>query len=356
MKIINATPSPLFKILEARVEKYFEEKGISEKGNWKLYSKTIFWFTLLVTLYVILVFFTPTSKLFSILLCVLLGFNWSSIGFNVMHDAGHESYSKKKWVNKLMLKSLTLLGASELLWIKKHNVIHHNKVNTTEDDDVNLWPIFRIHKTDKHYFWHYLQAIYALPFYSFLYLLWITVLDTIKFIRGKIGNSKVTFKLNQKLFFVYTKVIYWIIWLFIPMIFVGVWPAIIGWATAAGICGLRISVVFQLAHTVENTQFPIPDSETGKIPDRANHQLATTSNFARKSWLVSWLVGGLNFQVEHHLFPKISHVHYPALSKIVKDTCDEFGVQYREYKTSFGAFWSHIKFLWKMSRKPKMNV
>ena len=80
-----------------------------------------------------------------------------------------------------------------------------------------------------------------------------------------------------------------------------------------------LSLVFQLAHTVEHTAFPVPAEDTGKLEDEwAVHQIKTTASFATNNKVVSWLVGGLNFQIRHHLFPKISHVHYPAINKIIK--------------------------------------
>ena len=92
-------------------------------------------------------------------------------------------------------------------------------------------------------------------------------------------------------------------------------------------------MVFQLAHTVEHTSFPVPDEDTGRLEDEwAVHQLKTTANFATNNKVVSWLVGGLNFQIEHHLFPKISHVHYPAISKIIRNACEEYGIPYIEYR------------------------
>ena len=63
----------------------------------------------------------------------------------------------------------------------------------------------------------------------------------------------------------------------------------------------------------------------------AVHQVATTVNFATQNKMWNWLFGGLNFQVEHHLFPRISHVHYPELNKRLKQVCAEFNVAYQEF-------------------------
>ena len=117
------------------------------------------------------------------------------------------------------------------------------------------------------------------------------------------------------------------------------------------VTGFVISIVFQLAHTVEHTDFPLPNEETGKIENEwAIHQVATTANFATGNKLISWLVGGLNFQIEHHLFPKISHVHYPAISKIIKRTCNEYGLTYIEFPKMRQAILSHVAYLRRLGR------
>jgi linoleoyl-CoA desaturase len=108
--------------------------------------------------------------------------------------------------------------------------------------------------------------------------------------------------------------------------------------------GLTLSLVFQLAHVVEKTEFEVAE-EKPKVIDTewAIHELRTTANFAPGNKIVSWFVGGLNFQVEHHLFPRVSHVHYAALSKIVKEHCDQFGIPYHTYPKMRQAVASHIR-------------
>ena len=116
------------------------------------------------------------------------------------------------------------------------------------------------------------------------------------------------------------------------------------------IAGFILALIFQLAHTVEGTSHPLPN-ELGVIEnDWAMHQLQTTANFSRKNRFLSWYVGGLNFQVEHHLFPYISHVHYPEISEIVRTTAEEYGVPYLENKTFIGAVKSHFRFLYQLGK------
>ena len=88
----------------------------------------------------------------------------------------------------------------------------------------------------------------------------------------------------------------------------------------------------------------------------AIHQLKTTVNFGAKSKIINWYTGGLNHQVEHHIFPHISHIHYGKISKIVRDTAKEFNLPYKEYKTTRKAIAAHFKFLKEMGRKPALQV
>jgi linoleoyl-CoA desaturase len=137
----------------------------------------------------------------------------------------------------------------------------------------------------------------------------------------------------------------------LPIYMVGFVPWMVGFLIASMVTGFVISIVFQLAHTVEHTDFPMPEADTNKIENEwAIHQIQTTANFATRNKVISWLVGGLNFQIEHHLFPKVSHIHYPAISKIIKQTCEDFNIRYMEYPKMTQAIASHASYLRRMGR------
>jgi linoleoyl-CoA desaturase len=164
-------------------------------------------------------------------------------------------------------------------------------------------------------------------------------------------------KLKDHLIFWKSKVLFALIYIVLPIMFAGWLPWLIGFLTVTWVAGVVLSIVFQLAHTVEHTHFPLPDEVTGKMEDEwAIHQLKTTANFATNNRVISWLVGGLNFQVEHHLFPRISHIHYPAISKIVKQACEEYGVAYNEYSKMRTAVVSHLMYLRNLGRADQMSL
>ena len=335
-----------FASLRKRVDDYFKQNDIKKTGNFRLYSKTIILLTSLAVLYTILVFYTPSSVLFSLFLCCLVGLNFSAIGFNVMHDGSHESYSSKKWINRSSGFALNLMGGNAFLWKQKHNINHHTYTNIEGmDDDIDVKPFIRIHMDQEKRWYHRFQHYYCLALYGITYLFWVFYRDFRKYFTGKIADNTPMQKMDfgEHFNFWISKILYVAVFVVIPIYFVGFMPFIIGYTVMAFATGIILSVVFQLAHVVEEVNFVAPKGDEALIESEwAIHQINTTANFATRSKTLSWLLGGLNFQVEHHLFPRISHVHYPKISKIVKETCDEFNLAYREFPTMLQAFRSHL--------------
>jgi linoleoyl-CoA desaturase len=338
--------------LKRRISSYFQETGKSATGNITLYTKAIVLLFAFIILYIHLVFFTPAT-FWAILECVLLACAVAGIGFNIMHDGAHGSFSKYKSLNNVAALSLNILGGSHFMWNMKHNVIHHAYTNIDGvDDDIDIKPWMRMSTTQPKYLMHRYQHIYFWGLYALLYILWIFLLDYQKYFTRKIGAMplKKMGSFDHFIFWAF-KVLHIVMFVVIPVYMVGFTAWLIGFLVFAIVAGLVISIVFQLAHTVEHTHFPMPDEVTGKLDDEwAVHQLKTTANFAPRNKLINWFVGGLNFQVEHHLFPKISHIHYPAINKILKQACAEFNVPYIEYRRMRHAVASHVSFLKQMGR------
>ncbi|MFM9005919.1 MAG: fatty acid desaturase family protein [Flavobacteriales bacterium] len=293
-------------------------------------------------MYTWLVFFTPGTVI-SLALCALLGITLAGVGFNVMHDSAHGSFSKHEWLNNIMGYSLNLMGGDVHLWKTKHNMIHHSFTNIEGlDDDIDIQPVMRISSGQKRYWIHRFQHIYAFIFYALNYAFWVFYFDFLKYFSGKVGNTKIKkYSFTDHLSFWATKIFYFSMFIVLPMFRLGVLETIVGYLVLTSVCGIVIAVVFQLAHVVEEAKFPTPVE--GKVDvEWAVHQINTTSNFATRNKIVSWFTGGLNYQVEHHLFPRISHVHYPAINQIVKETCSKFGVGYNEHRTVYSAVRSHV--------------
>lgn len=345
--------NPFFTTLRKRVDAYFEENNLDYTGNWKIVLKTILLFAAGITLYTWLVFFTPSTWL-ALGLCVILGGVFAAIGFNVMHDGAHGSYSKYKWMNEIMGYSLNLLGGDVQLWKVKHNMIHHSFTNVEGlDDDINIQPFMRTNPNQKRYNLHRFQHIYFAFLYSLTYISWIFIDDFRKYFTNKIGSTTFRkFKTHQHVIFWATKLGNLFLFFVLPIMKVGVLGTLAGYVTVALSTGLIIAIVFQLAHVVEETTFSNAYNEKRGVEDEwAVHQIRTTSNFATNNKLVSWFTGGLNYQVEHHLFPRISHVYYPTISKLVEQTCKEFGIPYLKHRTVYSAVRSHVVHLREMGRE-----
>jgi linoleoyl-CoA desaturase len=347
-----APPRSFYAELRARTNQYFEDAGKSSTGGFSIFSKALLLTSAFVVLYVHLVFFTPATLL-ALLECVLLGGLIAAIGFNVMHDGAHGSFSSNKWLNHFAAFTLNILGGSSYMWNAKHNVIHHMYTNIEgADDDIDIRPWMRMSVGQPRHKLHRFQHLYFWFLYCMLYISWIFVMDYQKYFTKKIGEMPLKkMDTTDHLIFWGFKVLNLFLYIALPIYTVGFLGWLAGFAVTTCFAGLVLSLVFQLAHTVEHTAFPVPHEVTGKMEDEwAIHQIKTTANFATESRLISWLVGGLNFQVEHHLFPKISHVHYPAISKIIKQMCQEFGVEYIEYPKMRYAVASHVSFLRQMGR------
>lgn len=342
-----------YKDLKTRVHHYFEDKKIDTHGDYRNLVKTIILLSTFLGTYVILAFHLLPGA-WALLLCVLLGVTTALIGFNIMHDGAHGSLSKSPVVNRLAALTLNMLGASSFLWNIKHNIIHHTFTNVDHvDDDILNEPFFRMTVSQQRRKIHRFQHIYFPFAYGLMYMFWIFMLDFKKYFSRRIadhGNIKIGFK--DHFGFWLTKVLYVFFYFVVPLFFYSVPALLLGYSVFAITTGLITSVVFQLAHTVEDTSFITPPEQAVPIEsDWATHQVRTTANFATSSKIVTWLTGGLNHQVEHHLFPKISHVHYPELSLIVRDVCKQYGLPYHEQVTFRKAVASHIRFLYKLGRK-----
>ena len=344
------------KTLKGRVEQYFAERGLSKTGNWRMLLKTAIILGSLATSYVLLVFFSA-SLLMAVITALVISQIFVLIGFNIMHDGNHGSYSKSKRLNRLMSFTIDLIGGNHLLWRQKHNILHHTYTNIDElDDDLKSAGLLRLSPDQKLRPWHRFQHLYAFPVYSLLTLSWVIYTDFKKFFSGRIGSYKLRkMSASEGTLFFLTKIFYFVYMIGIPLLFHPVLYVLIAFVVIHLVAGLTFSVTFQLAHTLEGNTFPIPDHDTGGIDNEwAIHQVETTANFAPGNSLAAWYLGGLNFQIEHHLFPEICHMHYPQISKIVKETCRDFSIAYVSYPTVRSAIAGHYRFLRTLGRNTAM--
>lgn len=295
------------------------------------------------------------------LLYILSGFGMAGIGMGVMHDAIHGSYSKNKKINKILGYSFNLIGANSTIWKIQHNVLHHTYTNIDHaDDDLNSPFFLRFSPHAKHYWVHKFQHIYIWFFYGISTISWITTKDFVRLNRYKdMGflNKKHEYE-KTLISMIAWKMLYYSYALILPMIMLPFsWGLILlAFISMHFVTGILVSVVFQIAHIMPATDFPLPNDQ-GIIDDNwYGHQLATTSNFSPNSSVLFWLIGGLNYQVEHHVLPDVCHVHYKNLTKIVSDTAKEFGMPYHVKKSMFHAICAHTKMLRMLGEKQEVSI
>lgn len=341
--------------VKARVENYFQENDLSKNANFSMVFKTIFFFVSFVVVYG-LVMLNVLPWPLMLLAAGLLGFIIAEIGFNVGHDAIHGSYSSNPLVNKILSFSFNLLGANNYVWSITHNIVHHTYTNIPgHDEDLEPIPLIRLSTETKILKIHRFQQWYVFFFYAVATLSWVFLKDYKKFFQRKIGNYE-----NKKpplveyvnLFA--SKLLYYILFLVLPLLVLSIpwWGVIIGFVAMHVVEGLILALVFQLAHVVEGPEFNDPADDGTMENNWSIHQVKTTADFSRKSHLANFLLGGLNFQIEHHLFPKICHIHYRAISGIVKETIENHGLPYYENQTFLDAVMSHMRMLKKMGTPP----
>ncbi len=348
-----------FRTLNSRVNNYFKENNIPKTGNWKIHLKTIILFTVFLVPY-FLILTLPMPFWTHLVLTIVMGIGMAGIGMNVMHDANHGSYSTKSWVNKFMGGTIYILAGNVHNWQVQHNVLHHTYTNIIgHDEDLEAGRIMRFSKEAPWYKFHKFQQYYAVFLYGLLTFNWAITTDfkqMSNYLKRKLSYGEPKSPKILWTTLIITKIIYLAIWIVLPIV-IGItwWKVLVGFFVMHYTAGLILSIVFQLAHVVDEAANPQPN-ENGEMENTwAIHQLFTTVNFAPKNRIVNWYTGGLNHQIEHHIFPHISHIHYGKIAKIVKETAKECQLPYYEYKTMTAAVIAHFKHLKELGMRPALQ-
>ncbi len=337
--------------LKRRVSEYFSDRGISDKANAEMVVKTILILAMTFGSYALILTnaFSPLTMLGFVF---VIGVGIAGIGFCVAHDALHGAYSSRPWVNKVFGLFFDVAGANGYMWKLTHNVIHHTYTNIHGvDEDLTVSPLLRLSPHTPHRWFHRIQHWYAFLAYAFATINWVFVKDYQYFFRRNLGPYKnIRHPRSQFVMLFVLKAVYYAWTIVIPLFVLNVtwWQFLIGFLVFQVTAGFILGIVFQLAHVVEHTDHPLPDSEGNMSLAWTIHELETTSDFGRTNRLLSWYVGGLNYQIEHHLFPKVCSIHYPAISRIVQSTAEKYGFRYNHHRTMREAVVSHYRVLKKL--------
>jgi linoleoyl-CoA desaturase len=332
-------PDPGFhQALRSRVREHLDVTGREVRGAAAMYVKTALLFAWLAASYWLLVFGQP-GLAGGAALAVSLGLAIAGIGFNVMHDGSHGSYSTSPTVNRWMARSIDLLGGSSFVWQRKHNLLHHTWPNVEGvDDDVDTGGLARLSPEQPRRFHHRFQHVYMWPLYCFLAVKWQLWDDFATLATGRMSGRPFPRPRGSELaVFVLGKLVFFTLAFVVPLTQHPAWTVVLGYLLASSTAGLTLSVVFQLAHCV-------PEAETGReLSSWATRQVQSSVDFARGNRLLGWYVGGLNMQIEHHLFPQVCHLHYRAIAPVVEATCREWGVRYPSHPTFRAAVAAHFR-------------
>jgi linoleoyl-CoA desaturase len=338
--------------LKRRVDGYFTTSGKSPNDCWQMYLKSAIIMTWYIGAYVALMFLVQGPwQAFPVALALAIAM--AAVGFSIMHDGGHDAYSKRGWINRLAAWSLDLIGVSSYLWHWKHAIFHHTFTNVQgHDTDIDLGRFARFSPHAKKHWFQRWQHLYLWPLYGISSSRWHVMGDFQDLWNSSVGPHRVPRPKGWNLVILIAgKIASFSIAFVIPLCFHPWWVVLFFYMFVTCVIGVTLSVVFQLAHCVEEADFPLPIEGTSRMEHTwAVHQVETTVDFGRNSYVLCWLLGGLNFQIEHHLFPRICHIHYPALSKIVEQTCREFGVRYGVHSSFWAGIKSHYRWLKRMGR------
>jgi linoleoyl-CoA desaturase len=347
----RASLPEFYPTLRARVSAYFTENNISRHANAAMVTKTIV---------LLLVYLVPLGLMYSGMISnhwvlfgmwILMGMGMAGIGMSVMHDANHGAYSRNETVNRALGYLLNLVGGNADFWKIQHNVLHHTYTNVEgADEDIHVPLLLRFSPTQKRYWVHRFQHIYAFFLYGLMTMPWISTKEFQQLAsyrkRGLIPGGK-PFR-NLLIRSIFSKIIYHLVILVLPLLLIPVspWFTLMCFLSMHFVAAFLLGLIFQTAHVMPDCVFPVPDDEGNMETNWAVHQLLTTTNYAPKSRIFSWFVGGLNYQVEHHLFPNICHVHYKKISKIVANTAQEYGLPYNSQRNFIQAIIEHGKMLY----------
>lgn len=340
-----------------KIDAYFAENKIDPHANAAMVTKTILILMMYIAPFAVMVSGVANGTLLGFLsLWALMGVGMVGVGCSIMHDSNHGSYSTNKTLNKLLGKVIVLVGGYHVTWKIQHNILHHTYTNIEGlDHDIDAGVFLRFSPNSKFYKMHRFQHFYAWFLYGLLTLQWATIKDFKQIYNyhklDLLKKEKKTLKSAMLEVSLY-KVFYYLGIIIVPIFVTGApWQWVVGgFVLMHFIAGLALSAIFQLAHVMEECEFPNPDDNRKMQNNWAVHQLLTTANFSPRSIILSWFIGGLNRQIEHHLFPHICHIHYKKIAPIVRETAKEYNLPYYEQKTFVGALAHHASMLRQMGK------
>jgi len=345
------TDSGFHRVVTDRVTAYFQDVAGPRTGG--ITGKALFMLAWFAASFVI-VLLTENAGL-RLTAAVSLGIAMAGVGFNIFHDANHQTFARTKSLNTIIaIACSALLGFSRFHWHQNHHVFHHRFTNLHAfDNDLNARGFLRLAPDEPFRAWHRFQWLYWPAIYAATTLEWVFVKDFKQYFTGRLNSGVAIAHLtpSQHVEFWLSKLAYLALFLGLPIWLIGPMSAVAVFVTTHLVFGLILTSITQLGHVNGNTEFPHVSNDDPKLEDSwAIHQLRTSADFAPNNRIATWYLGGVNLHVEHHLFPGVCHRHYPTLSRIVEATAREHGLPYNVYPTWRAAIAAHAHILAQLSK------
>jgi linoleoyl-CoA desaturase len=364
LKFVRFAPvmkNGFYETVNANVDSYFLENKISPYANSAMWIKTVVMLSLYMVPCVLMITGVAAGNYWLFYgFWIMMALGMVGIGTSVMHDAQHGSYSANKNVNTFIGFILEIIGGYAVTWRIQHNVLHHTFTNVAGlDEDIDSIKLLRFSPRQLKRWYHKYQYLYVWFFYMMMTLFWMTAKDYLQVIRYKQHDLLVRQKvsLRQALFrLTVYKIFYYGYIMVLPILFSGMpwYHVLFGFLLMHFTAGLILSCIFQPAHIMESSGFalPVKIKEKRQMENSwAIHEVANTTDFGQNKRFLTWFIGGLNFQIEHHLFTNICHVHYPKLAPIVRSVAASFGIPYHVQPSFFKALGLHVDMLKKLGRE-----
>jgi linoleoyl-CoA desaturase len=330
------------------VAEYLAENGVDAAGRRRLYAKGIVASVLMVGSWTVLMFASPGSVYLGVVSYLGLLLGTMLVAFCVMHDANHGAYFRSRRLNHLLGWTADVaLGISSYAWRVKHNVAHHTYTNVDGyDADITQVPFARFMPVQPRRPWYRFQHVYIWPLYCLMVFRWQTAGDIAALRRGSIGQSALRMPRGWDLVGLLAGKAIFVTWaIVVPLLVFPWWLAVAGYVVFAMTLGLVTATTFQLAHCVEEATFAAPSDLVAQRRVWAVHEVETTVDFCPHNRVLTWALGGLNYQIEHHLFPRVPHTHYPRIAEIVARNCSLHGIRHTSQPTLRAALRSHHRHL-----------
>jgi linoleoyl-CoA desaturase len=362
LRYSNAQSPEFFKELSKRVNHYFKSNNLNKHANGEMYVKTIILLVAYLAPLVLMITGVVQHPALLVMMWAIMGVAMAGIGLAVMHDACHSSYSKNNKVNMVISGVMHLIGGNTTAWKIQHNILHHTYTNVHGyDEDIETDGILRFSPTQKLRKHHKYQYLFAPFLYGLMTFFWFASKDYTALIRYKkkdLLKTQNTSLFNSLVTLTISRAIYSFIFIVLPLLYLNIawYYTLLLFFMMHFIASIILSFIFQLAHVIQETAFFVPNDELLLENHWAIHQLKTTANFANNSGWLTWYSGGLNHQIEHHLFPNICHIHYRKIAPIIKETAQEYNLPYYGEQSFFEALKNHFGMLKKLGTPESMTV